>query len=64
MEDESLITSLAKDQTNLINYIKYLESLKYKNEVHKQAIIDLTNLAKNISNACLSLQYRGGGIIA
>lgn len=63
MKEDFIISRLASDQDKLINYIKYLESLKYKNEVHKQAIIDLSNLAKNIDDTCLHLRYPGGGII-
>ena len=62
MEDQFVI-ELRSDQEKLIQYIRYLESLKYKNEIHKQAILDLTSLAKNVDNACLSLTYSGSGII-
>lgn len=56
---------LVIDNEKLITYIKYLESLKYKNEVHKQAIVDLTELACDLSNAILGAEYsEGSGPIA
>ena len=57
------IEGLYEHKEKLVEYIKYLQGKKYKNEVEKQAEQDLTKLCHYLYDLSFRAQYPGEGPI-